>query len=201
MTSVQPDNRSALQQAIEEALVQELGVIEMQAPFPGVLDAQVTPVQLLPSLAIERGVSDWSVDDSEKGRRDTVAQGLRLNSLSCSHAGIAGAIGSLGFLADVKRVRPYVLSVVVNLDEQPLSDAMATRLVRRANTYKAARDSLDLSLSRTVEGEISVAGALQVGTVLTIHPYVPEDVNVSGPLFVGSALHSVQILTIHPGEA
>jgi len=52
-----------------------------------------------------------------------------------------------------------------------------------------------------VEGEISVAGALQVGTVLTIHPYVPEDVNVSGPLFVGSALHSVQILTIHPGEA
>lgn len=201
MTSVQPDNRSALQQAIEETLDRRLGAIEQAAPLPGALNAKLTPIQLLPSLSIERGVSDWDADDSEQSQRDTISNAIPLIGLSGTGAGISWAISALGFLSDVTRVRPYVLLLVVHLSDQELTEQLTSRLARRAKAYKAARDAIEISLSRSVQGVISAPCTLQFGNILTIHPYVPEEVTVTGQTFVASAVHSIQTLTISPGGA
>jgi len=199
--SIQPDNRSALQQAIEEALDARLSSIEQAAPLPSALNAQLAPIQLLPSLSIERGVSDWDADDSEQSQRDTISKAITLIGLSGTGSGISGAISALGFLSDATRVRPYVLSLVVHLSDKELTDRLTSRLVRRANTYKAARDALEIRLSRSVQGVISAPCTLQFGNILTIHPYVPKAVTVTGQTLVSSAVHSNQTLTIYPGGA
>ncbi|MGL5596599.1 MAG: phage tail protein [Aeromonas sp.] len=199
--SVQPDNRSALQVAIEQALDKMVADVDAKAPLPQLFDGLKTPIQFLPSLAIERGVADWSADDSEYGMRDTVSTSLELNSLACTRKGIVKAISSLGFLSDVIRIRPYVLSVVVHLSDQELTYRLASRLIRRAKAYKAARDSIDISLSRSIQGIITTPCTLQFGNILTIHPYVPVEVEVAGRTFISTAVHNVQTMTIFPGGA
>ncbi|MGL5770669.1 MAG: phage tail protein I, partial [Plesiomonas shigelloides] len=122
--SIQPDNRSALQVAIEQALDEELSRVDSFAPLPQLFDGMKTPIQFLPSLAIEHGVSDWSPNDSELSKRKTTAGALPLQSLSCTVAGIEKAVSDIGFSCSVKRVRPYVIEVEAGLETGSLTQEL-----------------------------------------------------------------------------
>ncbi|MCX8976350.1 phage tail protein, partial [Citrobacter portucalensis] len=67
--SLQPDNRSGLQTALEKILDNAMDTIEAEAPFRTLLFPMQAPKQFLPSLAIERGVQDWAATDTENAIR------------------------------------------------------------------------------------------------------------------------------------
>lgn len=171
--SIQPDNRSALQVAIEQALDSMLGAVDTQAPLPQLFDGLQTPAQFLPSLAIERGGADWSVTDSEQARRKTTAGALPLQSLSCTDAGIRRAVTDIGFSCTIKRLRPYVIEVSAGLEEGSLTDELSQRVFRRVATYKATRDSATVLLERSADVRKCMAVYAETGVISDSAAYVP----------------------------
>ncbi|MFQ2620510.1 phage tail protein I [Aeromonas caviae] len=171
--SIQPDNRSALQVAIEQALDRMMADVDGQAPLPQLFDGLTTPAQFLPSLAIERGVADWSVTDPEQARRKTTAGALPLQSLSCTDTGLRRAVTDLGLSCSIKRLRPYVIEVSAGLEEGSLTDELSQRVFRRVDTYKATRDSATVLLERSADVSHCTAIYAETGVISDSAAYVP----------------------------
>lgn len=169
--SIQPDNRSALQVAIEQTLDQMIGEVDAKAPLPELFDGMTTPPQYLPSLAIERGVADWSADDSEQSKRKITAEALPMQSLSCTDAGLIRAVSALGFSCSVKRLSPYAIEVEAGLEEGSLTDELSKRVFRRVSTYKAARDSADVRLVRSADVTVGVGIYAETGVISDCIPF------------------------------
>lgn len=172
--SIQPDNRSALQVAIEQALDRMLAEVDAHAPLPQLFYGLATPAQFLPSLAIERGVADWSATDTEQAKRKTTAGALPLQSLSCTDAGIRRAVTDIGFSCTIKRLRPYVIEVSAGLEEGSLTDELSQRVLRRVATYKAARDSATVLLVRSSDVHCGTGIYAETGVISDCEPYVPQ---------------------------
>ncbi|ALN97535.1 phage tail protein I [Aeromonas sp. ARM81] len=196
--SVQPDNRSALQVAIEQALDKMVADVDAKAPLPHLFDGMDTPLQFLPSLAIERGVIDWSSSDSEKSKRSTITDSLYLNSHSCTGVGLDKSLGALGYRATSERVRPYVFKLVVDAVDQPIDEAELNRIELRVMSYKAARDSVDIVMSRTAISPIYLGAACYQGDELTIYAYSQDVIELRGQQWHGGILHTIDTLTIQP---
>lgn len=172
--SIQPDNRSALQVAIEQALDRMVADVDAHAPLPQLFDGLATPVQFLPSLAIERGVADWSATDSEVAKRKTTAGALPLQSLSCTDTGLRRAVTDIGFSCTIKRLRPYVIEVSAGLEEGSLTEELSQRVFRRVTTYKAARDSATVLLERSSVVTNHLAIYAETGVISDCEAYVPQ---------------------------
>lgn len=172
--SVQPDNRSALQVAIEQALDGMVGDVDAHAPLPQLFDGMKTPIQFLPTLAIERGVSDWSAVDSEPAKRKTTAGALPLQSLSCTDAGLVRAVMDIGFSCWIKRLRPFVIEVEAGLESGSLTDERIKRVFRRVTTYKAARDTAEILLVRSAEVNPCLGVYAETGVISDCVPYKPQ---------------------------
>lgn len=172
--SIQPDNRSALQVAIEQALDRMVADVDAHAPLPQLFDGLATPVQFLPSLAIERGVADWSATDSEQAKRKTTAGALPLQSLSCTDPGLRRAVTDIGFSCTIKRLRPYVIEVSAGLAEGSLTDELSQRVFRRVATYKATRDSATVLLERSSVVTNHLAIYAETGVISDCEAYVPQ---------------------------
>ena len=194
--SIQTDNRSGLQQALENLLDACLAGIEANAPYRTLLFPRKTPVQYLPALAIEKGVQDWANDDAELAVRETVANGLIIQSHACTRQGIADALAALGFDVTVERSGPYTLSVVAHLLEQPLDEATTQRVLARINAYKAERDVADLQLVRQTITRAYIGVATTTGTEISIGPKPPDDIHLTVQGYHASTTYTVTEITI-----
>lgn len=172
--SIQPDNRSALQVAIEQALDEMIGEIDAKAPLPQLFDGMKTPEQFLPSLAIERGVSDWSASDTTMAKRKTTARALPLQSMSGTPEGIRQAVEDIGFSCFIQRLSSYVIEVQAGLEVGSLTEELTRRVVRRVETYKAARDSADVYLVRSADVQTGANVYAETGVISDCEPYIPD---------------------------
>ncbi len=194
--SIQPDNRSGLQHALENLLDRCLADIEAEAPYRTLLFPHETPAQYLPALAIERGVLDWAADDAELSVRDTVANGLIIQSRACTRQGIADALSALGFDVTVERSGPYALSVIAHLLEQPLDETTTQRILARINAYKAERDVTDLQLLRQVLTRVHIGVASTTGTEIDVGPKPTGDISLTARGYSGCTTYCMTDITI-----
>ncbi|KFC09029.1 tail protein I [Trabulsiella guamensis ATCC 49490] len=194
--SIQPDNRSGLQHALESLLDRYMGIIEAEAPYRTLLFPYKTPSQYLPALAIEKGVLDWAEDDAESAVRETVANGLVIQSHACTRQGIRDALAALGIDVRVTRSGPYELSVDAMLQDQPLDETTALRVMARINAYKAERDVADLKLVRKSNVAIytGVAAVSEAKINVGTKPY-PASV-LTAPLATGCITYAVTRIDI-----
>lgn len=196
--SVQPDNRSALQVAIEQALDKMVADVDAKAPIPQLFDGLKTPIQFLPSLAIERGVADWSAYDTEMSRRKTTAGALPLQSLSCTYTGLVRALADIGFSSSIRRPRPYVIEVEAGLETGSLDDERIQRVFRRISTYKAARDSVSVELVRSADVTVAVGVYAETGVISDCEPFKPQP---SPSIFYPSLAVQVETYVLSDSEA
>lgn len=185
--SIQTDNRSGLQVGIELSVDQQLARIEHAAPLPHVFDAMQSPDPFLVALAIERGVVDWSEDDSERARRMTTRDAMLLHRQSCTLGGIRRSVQALGFDAVVSRLRPYVVGVEAELTDTTLTAELQERLARRVDVYRAGRDSVELSLVLSSLTPVYVGIASTDGDELDVQPWQTDDITLEVQAYVGVA--------------
>jgi phage tail P2-like protein len=195
--SVQPDNRSALQVAIEQVLDGRVAWVDEQAPLPEIFDGSQTPPQFLTSLAIEVGVTDWDVTDSEEAKRRIVKTSLQLQSKACTAEGIENSLSMLGNISSVRRVRPYVIGLETEVVDGSLDIAFTKRILRRINTYKAARDSVEASIVRSADLEKHTG---IVSEVSVISDSIAFKADVSGDVATRAAVLS-EVIIISDSEA
>ncbi len=174
MSDSLPDNRTPLQSALLRLIEAELHQQEARSPTAGLFDAMRTPAQFLPALAIERGVSDWFPEDSLQARRNVTANGLVIQSKSCSRYGLMFALSALGVEAEITKTgRPYELKLVANLPDAQLDEATSRRIIARINTYKAERDIVALELARAADIALYTAIYAESGVVSDCEPWAP----------------------------
>ncbi|HFF9407526.1 TPA: phage tail protein [Escherichia coli] len=167
--SLQPDNRTGLQHALEQLLENCIAEIVRQSPCNSLLYPARAPQQFLPALAIERGVHDWSVDDSENAVRQSVGEGLLIQSRACTRGGLETALAALGVVAKISIAGPYAIAVSAALPDNPIGAETYRRLLERVSAYKAERDSVSLALVRDMPVTAWHGVCVMTGQTVRVH--------------------------------
>jgi phage tail P2-like protein len=187
--SVLPDNRSSLERALELALSQQLYQVEHL--YPQLLDAQKAPLSVVPYLALDKQVSEWSSEDSEQEKRTTADHQWRVFRLSGTMAGIRLALEGLNGETEIQRWHeyggePYHMRIRVWVTSAP-DAGMVARVSSRIDEAKSERDVYSLGVGVKQRGLLHVAGAVQMAPTLIIGPWVPPVIQASCQLSTGGA--------------
>ena len=163
--SLLPDNRSLLEKGLENAFSDLL--YDIPSHYPALLDANKTPVSMLPYLAQERSVVGWNSDDTEQVKRQIITSAWEVRRLSGTRAGIRLSLQALDFESTITpwyqsdfEHSPYTLSVeAFHKDNHTISEADARRIISQITETKSCRDAISLSLVYRIETQFSSAAA------------------------------------------
>lgn len=177
--TVTPPNRSLLEAALDLATGE---VIErIVPPFPALMDPMATPVDFLPYLAADRGVTDWDPAAPVSERRLTTALAWGIKRQAGTRTALLQAVESMelgaksiSWYEQRPRGEPYsfVLEATVN---RPWILSDFPRLWRRVNDAKSERDTLELRLVTETSGPLGAAGAVN-------QPVSISDMSLTGRL-------------------
>lgn len=159
-----PPSRTPLEEGLDRIFGRMLD--RVTPPFPDLMNPWSTPTDFLPYLAADRGVPEWSSDDSEQKKRETVAAAWPTHRLAGTRKALALALEALGIVptvtawhAQVPPGAPYSLILDGELTER--HDARRdARLEARLQSAKAERDTLTLRLYRNTPSRVLVGCAV-----------------------------------------
>lgn len=171
--SVLPDNYSPLERALELSLNQQLANIEH--PYPNLLDAFSSSMDVVPAIAAERLVPIWDVSDSDEVKRNLAGNAWQIRRLSGTPAGLKLALDSFEFQSEITpwyeqspQADPYHLDVVAwEKGNKPVDVANAKKLISYIDDTKSERDVVTLSLAFSVSADFGVAGGIPSGVSVT----------------------------------
>ncbi len=190
--SVLPDNHSNLERALELSFLQALYSVDH--PYPALLNAQSTSIEILPYLATEKQVKIWRDDDSEQVKRDLTETSWKVKRLSGTKAGIRCVLTALNFESEivpwhqqVPQNEPYHLSVLAwAKDSESLNVANIEKLYAHIEEVKSERDTVELSLTYGVETAFALAGATSHAVTIKQHQIQaalwPEPIAIISPV-------------------
>lgn len=179
--SLLPANSSLLEAGIDLAFATLLERIA--PPVPELMTADATPAEFLPYLAVDRGVPEWSSDDSAAQKRATVAAAWPTHRLAGTRRALQLALEALDIVPTVvawheetPQAAPYTYSLTGELLERH-DAARDARLEARLQAAKAERDQPTLRLYRNTGAPVRIAAAITAAdTADLIYPqrYVTE---------------------------
>lgn len=200
--SVLPANKSALEAGLDLGFAKLLERIEPQ--FPELMNPQETPVEFLPYLAADRGVSEWSPAAPDAEKRLTVALAWPTKRQAGTRAALENAVKGLQLVPEVTAWYeqtppgpPYSFTVRA-FSQLPYSEEIDARLDRRIADAQSERDTLSVSVGLSAFGTHYIGGATFCGELATIYPIVIEGVSASGVAYRGAGHYAVETTTIYP---
>lgn len=197
-----PANKSPLEAALDLGFAKLLDRID--PPFPELMDPQRTPVDFLPYLAADRGVSEWSPTAPETEKRLTVALAWPTKRQAGTRKALENAVKGLQLTPEITAWfeqtppgPPYSFTVRA-FSDLPYSEEIDARLDRRIADAKSERDTLAVSVGLSAFGTHYIGAATVCGELTTIYPIVIEGVEASGKAFRGAGLYIVETTIIYP---
>ncbi|WP_306331027.1 phage tail protein [Vibrio injensis] len=150
--SVQPDNRTLIEESLEYAWDRILK--QSTSPYPDLKNPMLTPDEFVVLLASERGVADWQPIDTELHQRRTVDKAFEIHSKAGTRAGLVSAVRAVGYDADIqaghklKDPIPYHVEILAWREPSDVVDEKKiARLVSRINAYKSERDTIEVAMT------------------------------------------------------
>ncbi|PMJ90295.1 phage tail protein [Vibrio sp. 10N.261.55.A7] len=172
--SVQPDNRTLVEESLEYAWQQLLK--QTANPYPDLKNPLLTPDEFVVLLAGERGVADWQPNDTLDQQRQTTDKAFEIHSKAGTRLGLNRALSTLGFLSEVARGSlPYSLDIEAEVEKGALTGDLQKRLSQRVTTYKSERDSISLDLVRSTTIARNVACFGETGVISDSPPFIFQD--------------------------
>jgi len=200
--SILPANKSALEAGLDLGFAKLLERID--PPFPELMNPQETPVEFLPYLAADRGVSEWSSAAPEAEKRLTVALAWPTKRQAGTRAALENAVKGLQLAPEVTAWYeqtppgpPYSFTVRA-FSQLPYSEEIDARLDRRIADAQSERDTLSVSVGLSAFGTHYIGCATLCGELATIYPVVIEGVSASGVAYKGAGHYAVETTTIYP---
>lgn len=170
--SAQPENRTAIEEALEFAWHNMLTKVEQ--PYPDLKQPLYTQDEFVSLLASERGVLDWQPSDDDQQRRETADKAFDIHRKAGTRYGLRDALLPLGVDAAVEKGDlPYSITADGQLSEQPITSETAQRIKVRVSSYKSERDVVTLTLSRTEQGIRHHAVVVKVAKFVNVSAYSP----------------------------
>jgi phage tail P2-like protein len=128
-----------------------------------------TPVEFLPYLAADRGVSEWDAAASESEKRLTVALSWQIQRQAGTPKALSYAVESLGFTPNISawyQQRPTGLPYTFDVQAiigRSWSSGDHNRLIRRINAAKSERDLATITIVHETSQGLRVAAAADPG--------------------------------------
>ncbi|MFO2462494.1 phage tail protein I [Pseudomonas sp. 15FMM2] len=194
--SLLPANSSPLEKALDLGFGRLLD--RVAPPFAQLMSPLQTPVEFLPYLAVDRGVSEWSADADEAEKRLTVMLSWQIQRQAGTPKALSHAVESLGFTPNIiawyqqqPQAQPYTFDVQAIIGRS-WSSGDHNRLIRRISAAKSERDIATITIvHETVGGLLATVGAdpgLSIGD--DSQPGALPDVTLHGALALGTAAHT-----------
>ncbi|MFM2476358.1 phage tail protein I [Celerinatantimonas sp. MCCC 1A17872] len=198
-----PPNATTLEKAMVYAMTPELPV-----PIRSIWSPADCPSAFLPYLAQSFSVDRWDENWSEDEKRAAIDAAYFIHQHKGTKAAVRRVVEPLGFLIKViewyqktERGDPYTFELVIGVKDSGITDAMYTQMVKLINDAKPLRAAL-ISLDIQVESDSFIyCGATSYdGEIITIYPYAPGTITVSGHEYLGGADHTIDTVSIYPYE-
>lgn len=189
--------------ALEMAAAQACAVIgQTPVPLRRIWNPQTCPVELLPYLAWAWSVDRWDANWPEATKRSVVAASAYVHRHKGTIGAIRRVVEPLGYLIRITEWWktgdvPGTFRLDVGVLETGITDEMYNELERLiADAKPCSRHLIGLSINLDVTGSLPVAAACYIGDELTVYPYTPEVITVSGLGYYGAALHIIDRMEV-----
>lgn len=194
-----PTGSSPLEVAAAEACAD---IEKMPVPLRQLWNAQTCPVALLPYLAWAWSVDRWDSGWNEATKRSVVAASEYVHRHKGTIGSLRRIVEPLGYLIRITEwwktgEAPGTFRLDVGVLDTGITEAMYNELVRLiADAKPCSRHLTGLSVNLDSSGTLPVAAASYSGDELTVYPYTPEIITVSGPGYTGTAVHLIDLTEV-----
>lgn len=195
-----PPHATSLMLRIERACER---ATTMPVPLRQLWDPDTCPPALLPYLAWALSVDRWDPAWSEATKRAAIKQSYFIHRHKGTIAALRRAVEPLGYVIRVlewwqSNEAPGTFRLDVGIEETGITEEMYHELERLIDDAKpVSRHLIGLSLNLDISGPFYVGVAAYHGDTLTVYPYLPEVLTVSGEVYTGGAVHLIDSMRVN----
>ncbi|EKN5927809.1 phage tail protein I [Yersinia enterocolitica] len=177
---------------------------DIEVPLSKLWNADTCPLVLLPYLAWAWSVDRWDESWPEVTKRSVVKAAYTVHKRKGTIGAIRRVVEPLGYL--IKMIEwwktnetPGTFRLDVGVLETGITEEMYQELERLIDDAKpCSRHLIGLSINLDVNGTIPISAASYDGDEMTIYPYLPETITVSGQGYCGGVVHLIDDMRVNP---
>lgn len=181
---------------------------QLPIPFRSLWSPWTCPAHLLPYMAASWSVDYWDDKWPEATKRQVIANSYFVHSRKGTIGAIRRAVEPLGFQIRVLEwwqeapaAAPGTFKLDVGVQDSGITEAMYQELERRiTNAKPMTRHLTGLAISMETRGPLYVGAACYLGDELTIYPYNPGPIEITGQQWHGGITHTIDTMTIYPQQ-
>ncbi|WP_312414101.1 phage tail protein I [Pseudescherichia sp.] len=199
MNSLLPPGSSALERRLAAACSDISG---LNVPLRDLWNPDACPVKFLPYLAWAFSVDRWDESWTEDVKRQVVKDAFFIHQHKGTISAVRRAVQPFGFLIRVIEWwktgdTPGTFRLDVGVQDQGITEETYAELERVISDAKpCSRHMLGMSINLQVNGTIHINAGCYHGDALTVYPYIPETITVSGECYPASAVHLIDNLRV-----
>ncbi|HHL2561150.1 TPA: phage tail protein I [Yersinia enterocolitica] len=177
---------------------------DIDVPLSKLWNADTCPLVLLPYLAWAWSVDRWDEDWPEATKRSVVKAAYTVHKRKGTIGAIRRVVEPLGYLIKViewwkTNEAPGTFRLDVGVLETGITEEMYQELERLIDDAKpCSRHLIGLSINLDVTGAIPISAASYDGDEMTIYPYLPETITVTGQNYTGGVVHLIDDMRVNP---
>lgn len=200
-SSLMPPGSSALERRLAQACS---GISGLNVPLRDLWNPAICPVSFLPYLAWAFSVDRWDESWAESVKRQVVSDAFYIHQHKGTISAIRRVVEPFGFLIRViewwkTNESPGTFRLDIGVQDQGITEETYQELERLISDAKpCSRHLLGMSINLQVSGETRMAAASYDGDDLTVYPYTPEIISVSGAAYGGAAVHVIDLMEVGP---
>lgn len=180
------------------------GLSALDVPLRDIWNPDTCPVSLLPYLAWSRSVDRWDESWPEDVKRQVVKDAFYIHRRKGTISAIRRVVEPFGYLIRVIEwwqtdEEPGTFRLDIGVQDQGITEETYQELERLISDAKpCSRHLLGMSINLQSTGQCFIGVAAYDGDDLTVYPYTPDIISVSGPAYAGAAAHIIDLLEVRP---
>lgn len=196
-----PPASSALERRLAEACS---GISGLDVPLRDLWNPATCPASFLPYLAWSFSVDRWDEAWPESVKRRVVMDAFYIHQHKGTISAVRRVVEPFGFLIRVLEwwktgEAPGTFRLNIGVQDQGITEQTYLELERLISDARpCSRHMLGMSIQLQVTGETRIAAGSYDGDAMTVYPYIPENIVVTGQLFGGAAIHVTDMMEIRP---
>ncbi|MGE4779315.1 phage tail protein I [Yersinia enterocolitica] len=177
---------------------------DIDVPLSQLWNADTCPLDLLPYLAWAWSVDRWDEKWPEATKRAVVKASHIVHRRKGTIGALRRVVEPLGYLIRViewwkTNETPGTFRLDVGVLETGITDEMYFELERLIDDAKpCSRHLIGLSINLDVTGTVPISAATYDGDEMTIYPYLPETITVTGQGYTGGVVHLIDDMRVNP---
>ncbi|MDJ0031423.1 phage tail protein I [Pantoea ananatis] len=199
--SLLPPASSALERRLAEACS---GISGLNVPLRDLWNPATCPASFLPYLAWSFSVDRWDEAWPESVKRRVVMDAFYIHQHKGTISAVRRVVEPFGFLIRVLEwwktgEAPGTFRLDIGVQEQGITEETYQELERLISDAKpCSRHMLGMSINLQSSGPCFTGAASYDGDDLTVYPYTPDLISVSGPAYAGAAVHVIDMMEVGP---